>query len=155
LREMRSESFNAAVDEIIATVKAAGWRLVRRHDSAGPVGTSIYLRCTTDGEPPDPDYQWDIRSPPGFYEPFSDDHYGNSAETFQFDPRHCKLRISDHGCGGSDIGVSIVISLGSATCKVLGGRHHEFYFGGFERIFDKYVKPKFNPRKKRNQDGRG
>lgn len=143
---MDKHHFNSIVEEVIATVKAGGWQLIRRRESVSPVGTSIYLNYTTDGQPSDPDYQWDIHHPTGPYEPFYEEHIGDSPETFRFDPRHCKLRISNHGSGGPDIGVSIVVSLTSATCKILNGRRHEFKLGWFEEIFDRHINSKFNPR---------
>lgn len=147
---MDKQHFKSVVEEVIATVKAGGWRLIRRRDSVSHVGTSIYLNYTTDDQPSDPDYQWDIHHPTGPYEPLYEEHFGISPETFQFDPRHCKLRISNHGSGGPDIGVSIVVSLTSATCKILDGRRHEFNLGRFEEVFRTHVKAKFNPRKKSN-----
>ncbi len=108
------------------------------------------MSYTTDGEPSDEDYQWDLTDPwNGGNQSWAYDYGQELRKSFKFDPRHCKLRISDHGGGDIDIGVSIVIFLGSASCKVLKARPRDFGPGEFGRVFDGFIRPKFSPKKKK------
>ncbi len=147
--EMAKSDFDSFANEVITTLKRAGWHLVHRSTS-NTVGTSIYLKYTTDGAPPDEDYEWDLSDGwGGGYQYGVYDRREDIQKSFRFDPRYCKVRISDHGGGDIDIGVSIVIFLGSASCKVLKARPRDFGPGEFGGVFDGFIRPKFSPGKKK------
>lgn len=129
------KNYDRILDDVLQTLKGEGWRLVERVTSTQH-GVSTYLYYTTDGKPPDPDYYWGPRGR-GSSDAFGyGDGFCEPEDEFEFDHRHCQVRVSDHQCGYTNIGLMIDVDGDQAVCRVRGrGKRHGFRAGEFADLF--------------------
>lgn len=118
---------------VVATLQDQGWLFVG-NDISRRNGISIYNRFTTDGNPPNDDYDWG----PSRIE----DHTGEFIPASS-DVRHCTIRVSDHVAKHYNVRVFLVVDADGVSCSAAkNGRQSRpqiLSFSDFGLQFQRFV----------------